>query len=433
MSVAPRSVPLLTLKGLALQSSGDKRAALASLRQALGIQPAYPAALQAAAQIEFELRDANAGRTLESVVRLDPASEPAHSMLGVLAFEKRACPDAIAHFEKAPGAIEAPAVKWPYAVCLLEAGRYADAAKHFSALLFLREHAPTRFNLGLSYWLSKDYRQAVAALGPLDGPGASTDAMRLLASAHEQAGDVAQALAVLQKAIRSHPGDERLLIDLAVLCMDNKAVDLGVEVMQAGIAAKPRSAQLHTLLGVLEVRHGDMDAARKAFQRAEDLAPKSGLGRVGLASMMMQMGLASDAVRVLREQLAAGGSDPRVELTLARALLLKTPSPEEAREAAGLLRRIVAREPGNALAHGLLGKAYVQMGDAAKAEAELAAAIRLDPADRTSAYQLMTIYRRSGREKEAAALAQRVRVLVDQEAAEEQAKNRFQLIRENSQ
>lgn len=43
----------------------------------------------------------------------------------------------------------------------------------------------------------------------------------------------------------------------------------------------------------------------------------------------MQMGLAADAAQVLREQLAASGPDPKAELTLARALLLKNSSLDE--------------------------------------------------------------------------------------------------------
>ncbi len=100
--VAPRSFALITMKGLALQGSGDKPSALSAFRQALGINPAYQPALQAAAQIEFENRDANALKTLESLLRLDPSLETAHAMLAVLFFERRSCEEAISHFEKLP-------------------------------------------------------------------------------------------------------------------------------------------------------------------------------------------------------------------------------------------------------------------------------------------------------------------------------------------
>jgi cytochrome c-type biogenesis protein CcmH/NrfG len=145
--------------------------------------------------------------------------------------------------------------------------------------------------------------------------------------------------------------------------MDHKALELGVEVVRAGIQASPASAKLLTLLGVLLIRSGDMAKGQKAFQEAQQLSPESGLGRIGLASTLMQMGLAADAAQVLREQLAIGGPDPKTELTLARALLLKDSSLDEKHQAAALLKRVLKEEPANAAAHGLLGKVYIQLGD----------------------------------------------------------------------
>ena len=425
ISVARRSFALITMKGLALQASGDKPAALSAFRQALVINPAYEPALQAAAQIAFENRDASAMKTLESLLRLDPSLETAHAMLAVLFFESRSCHEAIAHFEKLPKAMQAPSMKWQYGVCLLVAQRWTDAAAQFASLLQLREHGPTRFNLALAQWNAKDYQSAVSTLAPMDGLGADPDAMRLLASALEALGDTPKAFTVLQRALQQNPRNEQLLIDLAVMCMDHHAFDLGLEVVQAAIQASPASARLQTLLGVIFVRSGEVVKGEEAFQQAQRLAPESGLGSIGLASTLMQMGLAADAAQILREQIAVSGPDPRAELTLVRALLLKDSSPDEKREAAGLLHRVLKQEPANAAAHGLLGKAYFQLGDLPNASTELAAAIRLDPADRASTYQLMRVHQQSGRTKEAAELAVRIRTLADKERADDDASLRY--------
>ena len=99
---APRSVALYTMKGLALQASGGNPAALLSFKQALVIDGGYEPALQAAAQIEFEQRDPNAVRTLETLLSVHPGLEPAHAMLASALFEQRACERALFHFEKSP-------------------------------------------------------------------------------------------------------------------------------------------------------------------------------------------------------------------------------------------------------------------------------------------------------------------------------------------
>lgn len=436
LKATPRSFSLYTMKGLALQGAGDKAAGLAAFRKALAINPSYEPALQAAAQIEFEDRDSNAKNTLESVLRVSPSSETAHAMLAVLLFESRSCAAALPHFEKAPGAGQSPSVKWQYGVCLLERQRWSDAAKQFVSLLQLREHAPTRYNLALAYWNARDYQSAVSTLQPLDGPDADGDVRRLLASALEATGDTPKAYAVLRRAIEQNPQDERFLVDFAVMCMEHKAPDLGVEVVRAGIRQAPGSARLQTLLGVLLVRSGDAAEGQEAFRRAQELEPQAGqagqagLGRIGLASTLMQMGLAADAATLLREQLAASGRDPRTELTLVRALLLKGPSAEENREAESALQWIVKEEPGNATAHGLLGKLYFQSGDLSRATAELETAIRLDPSDRVSTYQLMRVFQQTGRAKEASSLSRKVQSLLEKEKADEAAGNRFQIVRD---
>ncbi len=430
LKAAPRNFALLTMKGLALKAAGDPTTALDNFRKALVNNPDYEPALQAAAQIEFDARDSGATRTLESILRLHPSSETAHAMLAELLFEKRSCQSALDHFEKAPGSLHLPSVKWQIGVCLLTLEQWEKAAANFDSLLKLREHGPTRYNLGLAYWSAKDYRAAVAALAPADVAGAPADTMRLYANSLESAGETPKAFDVLHRTIRQNPNDENLLIDLAVLCMDHKALDLGLEVVAAGIEHLPASAKLQTMLGVLFIKRGDTEKAQLAFRRAQQLSPESGLGNIGLASTLMEMGLASEAAKVLREQLATNGSDLKSELTLARALLLKGPNTEESREASGLLERIVKQEPSNAVAQGLLGKVYFLLGDHPNAAKSLSSAIRLDPQDRTSTYQLMTLYRKAGKSKEADELAQRVRNLLDKERVEEQAGNRFRVIRE---
>jgi len=100
------------------------------------------------------------------------------------------------------------------------------------------------------------------------------------------------------------------------------------------------------------------------------------------------------------------------------------------REAETLLQGIVKQEPGNATAHGLMGKVYLQLGDMPKATRELEVAMRLDPSDRTSTYQLMRIFQRTGQAKEGAELARKFQVLLEKEKADEDAGNRFQIVRE---
>ncbi len=422
LSAAPRSVALLTLKGLALQAGGDKALSLTTLRQALAIDPNAMAALQAAAQLEFEARDPQARQRLESILRLAPATPPARAMLATVLFEARDCAAAMPHLMQLP---PEPAVRWQRGICHFELQQWAPAAAQFTALLQLRDHGPTRFNLALAQFNSGNSAAAIATLQPLT----DLDSQRLLAAAHVAARHTGLAIDVLQKAIEQHPADERLLIDLGIICIDHKAWPLGAEVLEAGLRRWPQSARLHTLLGVLHVRAGEVEKGQASFQMAEQLSPASGLGQIGLASTLMQMGLAEDAVRLLRPQ---SGGDARVDLTLARALLQAGGGEANGREAERLLESVVQREPANAAAYSLLGKLRVQRREWPQAEKALLAATRLDAADRAAHYQLMILYQRTGRTARANETARKLRVLGVQEQADEEAANRFRLVRSDS-
>lgn len=414
LRAAPANPALLTLKGLALRGAGEAAASLAAFRAA---GPRYLPALQAAAQMEYESSDPRARQTLEAIVKLDPANGTAHAMLADLAFTAGDCASALVHLPKSPAS---PLGRWRTGVCLFQAERWREAAAEFSALLRLREHGPTRFNLALSLWRAGDAAATIAALAPLASPDA--DALSLHAAALRARGDVPGALTLLQRGVAEYPRDERLLVELAALCLDQNAVELGIRVLEAGVAAMPESARLLTALGVLHVRAGKAELAQAQFEQAARYAPESGLGQVGVAMLMLQMGMAGEAVAHLR---ALPAEAPLVRLTLARALSQMNP-PANA-EAVKTLRELLARDAKQAAAHGLLGKLFAQGGQTAAAMQALEQALTLDPQDRASAHQLLLLYRRAGRAADAARVARLVRESLARDKSEEAAAERYRL------
>ncbi|MBP6822928.1 MAG: tetratricopeptide repeat protein [Acidobacteria bacterium] len=183
------------------------------------------------------------------------------------------------------------------------------------------------------------------------------------------------------------------------------------------------------MLGVLHARAEQRDLAEAAFKRAEQLAPEAGFGRVGLAVALLESGAVAEAITQLREQLQLTPNDARVRLTLAQALLQKDTSAAESREALTLLRRVIEQQPTNARAQALLGKLYLRRNETLNATRALESAIKLDPTDRNSTYQLMTVYRKQGRIKEATALQDKVQTLLDAERAAEAEAGRYRLVR----
>jgi tetratricopeptide (TPR) repeat protein len=427
----PRNYQVWTLKGVALQGLGRNPESLEAFRAALQIQPEFLPALQGAAQLEYLLRDPGCERSLEKLLGLRP--EPTiYAMLGALAFERKDCAAATKYYEEAGAGIVDPIVKWQRGACYFQLERWDQSAAQFRDLLSQREDDRVRYNLGLSLVEAKRHDEAIKALEPLGlrakSNAAGPDAMSLLATAYESTRRTQEAIATLQRAIESYPGEERLYADLAALCLEYSAIPIGLEVLDAGAKNIPRSARIQTMLGVLYARGDQREKAEQAFQKAEKLAPEAGFGRVGMAMALLQVGAVDEAIRKLHEQTAISPDDALVNLTLAQALLQKDASPAELKEAQSLLERLVARQPGDAKAYSMLGKVYLRGDAKAKATAAFETALRLDSNDRAAAYQLMKLYRAQGKNKEAATLQDVVRKQVETERVQEADAGRFHLV-----
>jgi tetratricopeptide (TPR) repeat protein len=421
----PRNYQLLTLRGIALQGLRRNQESLAAFRQALKIRPKFLPALQGAAQLEYQLYDPQCRKTLEALLQIRP--EPtAHAMLGALAFERKDCAAVIKHYGEAGAAANKPIVKWQRATCHYQLGQWEQAETQFRELLAMRENDQIRYNLGLTQLEGKKFADAIATLEPLgrkDIPEADT--LSLLAAAYEANRQAPEAIAVLRRAIALHPREERLYTDLAAICLEHNAFSIGIEVLEVGAKNIPRSAPIQTMLGVLQVRSDRVGKGKEAFKRAKEMAPEVSFGAIGLALALMQIGAVEEAIDQLREELRRAPNDLRVCLTQAQALLQTDASPAELQEAQTLLRRVIEREPNNARAHSLLGKVYLRREETANATRALETAIRLDSSDSSSTYQLMRIYHKTGRTKEALALQEKVQKLLDAERAEEGGRYRL--------
>ncbi|HVX67958.1 MAG TPA: tetratricopeptide repeat protein [Bryobacteraceae bacterium] len=429
LRVQPGNARVWTLKGLALQNLNKPQEALAAYRKAASLAPRSVPALEGAAQIEYQTRDPRCAATLGKIVALQPDSAPAHGMLGVLAYERKACKAAVEHFEKAGPALNgnAPAL-WQFGNCLYELQRPDDAAAKFKLLLAMKDHDPVRYNLGLALLDARQPHEAAETLAPLaTRPVPDSDALGLLAAAYEADKQTANALKALRQAADLYPREERHYIDFASICMEHRALDLGIEVLEVGTRNIPKSARLHATLGALLVRAAKMDAAEREFQIAQELDPKAAYGNMGMSLALLQANQVAESIQLLRSQMAGRRDNPMLAFLLAQALLRDAAEPGQPQfeEAKTLLEGAVKQDPGLARAHGLLGKTYALAGEREKARRELETALKLDPVDRTSAYQLALVYSQSGEKELAAKMQRRVREILDWEKTTERDRNRI--------
>ena len=431
---APRDYSLLTLQGIALARAGRPIDALASYRSALKQAPSYLAALQGAAEIEFQQRDPVAQTRLEKTISIQSANPTAHAMLGVLAFEREDCGAAIRHFAEArPAMVRNTPVLRQYGQCLFREGEAPAAAQVFRQLLDLEPtDSATRFNLALSLFEAGRYSGAINMIDPLatlEAP--ASEVLSLLADAQLSLQRVPEALETLKRAVALHPRQERHYVDLANLCMEQEAHNLGLEILAAGIMNIPRSARLHGMRGILLAQLNRFEEAEAEFERATELGPDQSPGRIGLSITLQQVGRHAESIPILREQAAAEPHNPVVNTMLGRALIQEGGQGEggleEAREA---LERAVAADPSFVWAWVELGKLFMKTNRIEEAVPVLERAVRNGPDNRQAVYQLMLALRRAGRLDETRSLAQKLRTMVVRDQREETQQARFQLVRE---
>lgn len=433
LKATPSDSRLWFYQGIALEGTGKSKDALASFRHALRLSPDLLPALEGAAQIEYRTGDPEAERTLKRIVSLRPDNPAAHGMLGVLAFEKKRCGEAVDHFGRVGTAINSNAgALWQFGNCLYVLRKPEEAASKFRVLLELKDDPRVRYNLALALFDAKKPEEAAATLQPLaSGSVPDSDVLSLLGAALEDAKDTPGALKVLRRAADLYPREDRHYIDFASICMEHSSLDLGIDVLEVGVKNIPGSARLHASLGALLVRAGQLDRAAEEFETAQKLDPDAAYGNTGMGLALLQSDRLEEAVGLLRKQWAANPSSAMVAFVLAQALLRTggEPSAHEFAEAQQLLKKATELNPNYARAHGLLGKNYALTGNTEAAIRELELALRLDPNDRTSAYQLALLYGRTGDTERSRKWQDRVRELIQADRKAETEGDRYRILK----
>lgn len=430
----PNNAQAWTYKAIALNGTGRSQEALLSIQQALRAKPDDLTAAQAGAQIAYRAHDPLAEPLLDTVLRLEPANAMAHAMAGVLALERHACPAAVTHFKQAgdlPQMDTGTTVR--LAACQAEAGETKDATATFERLHGAEpENATVSFDLASLYVDGKRYPEAIALLKPEQGKagGMDADTLNLLGAAYAGNDQVVEAIEVYRTASARFPQDTRSYIDLAILSMDHQSPAVALGVLDAAIRANPKLASLYTMRGSIYAQIAKNDAAQADFETADRLSPSEMSGTIGLGVLLRDESNLDQAQQVLQTKLKQKPDDPVLSYMLADVLIRKGAVPGDANftQAETLLHTAIAKQPDLAQAHAALGKIELKAGRSEEAIAQLEAATRLDPRDRTALNQLVAAYRRTSRAEDANRVAARLAQAVAEERAQETEKNRVHLM-----
>jgi len=293
-----------------------------------------------------------------------------------------------------------------------------------------------RYRLAAAQFLAKSYTDTIETLNPLsEGKDQEPEALDLASAAWEALGDTPRAVAALRQAIVLRPTEARFYVDFASLCLVHKSYQVGVDMINVGIAQAPSTASLYVARGVLHVQLAKYDEADADFAKAEQLDPRQVYGPLARGLSEVQQNDFDKALATVREQLKTRRNDEFLYYLLAEILSSQgaqagTPEFQEALDAAS---RAVQIKPDFALARDVLSRLYLESGQVDQAIEQCRLALRDNPMDVTALYRLIRALQQSGRPgaaQEIQVLLKRFNEMRQELAKQEAEEGRYKLVEE---
>src|SRR5882672_7064020 len=218
-------------------------------------------------------------------------------------------------------------------------------------------------------------------------PAAPPQVAPLLALAAQflEAGRPADAIAPLRDAARLEPFNAIAQHDLGLACLEVGRVSDAVAALQRAVASNPRYGDAYFRLGIALEKLGDIRGAIVAYDQATALLPSLTEAWFRAGALVHTLGHRGEAIGCFRRAAATGGKTSFGRLGKARALLTE----DRNQEAELVLRKTLALDPNNAMAHDLLGNLLSEFGRFDEARECFQRAISIAPLLAGSYYDLV--------------------------------------------
>lgn len=437
LKTSPNSAQLWTLQGIAYVNKGDGKDALAAFEQALKISPNNIAALEGAAQIQYQAGNAAAIPLLNHLLQLHSDNPTGHAMLAVLEYRKGNCPAAVPHFEKAGPLVDSQLdALHAYATCLVRLKRFDAAADALQKAVALHPDDPRDRQVLASIQLMdhkpKDALDTLQTL--LEAKATDSTTLQLASRAYEGTGDTPQAVSTLRQALLLDPQNVSLYLDFGTICFSHESFQVGIDVISEGLLQQPKSDDLYVARGVLYVQLAQYDKAEADFEKAYELNPHQSLSTAAQGLAAVQANDLDHALVSIQEKLRRKPDDPLLLYLQADVLSQKgvEPGTPDFQLAMRSAQKSVALQPTLASSHAVLAKLYMQAEQYQAAIEQCRKALSIDPKDQTAVYRLIQALRKTGQQKEIPDLLKRLAQLREEATKEERERYRYKLLEDES-
>ena len=273
-----------------------------------------------------------------------------------------------------------------YGSCLVKLKRFNDAADVFARTVALDPgDRRGRQILAAVQLMAHQQDQAIVTLSPLLGSNADAPTLELASTAYEDAHDTEKAVDAICQAILIDPYNVNLYVDFAALSSSHQSFQIGINVVNDGIALQPKAAPLYFARGVLYVQLADYEMAQADFEKAYDLDPSQSLSIAAQGLAAVQQNDLDHALAGVQDKLTRKPNDPILLYLQADILLQQGAEPGNPKFDAAMrsAKKAVELRPGLSSSRDVLAKLYLKTGQYAEAATQCRKALEIDPKDQT--------------------------------------------------
>lgn len=333
------------------------------------------------AQFKIQKGDMEAGkRLLEEIIQKAPDYLPASATLAEIAFREKKYDDCDILLKRilARDSMNYDASLLSGRLRLVK-GETAKAVSEFEGMLFRYPRAAyVRYQLALAYLVDNETGKARSILAEAVNLNPDlVDAALLLAELKIRAGDISSTIAFLKQFTQRHPKTAQgwLLLAEAYRAQNNPNEALGVYRQFEEMFPKNPDVALQT--GLVYLQQGKKDDARKAFEKALELAP----GYLPALDQQVGLDLADKqygtALQRVENELKKNPKQAELHFLHAKVFLAQ----RDMTQAEAALRKTVELQPDFHAAYFLLAQLYVNSNQRQKAMEELLAGVAKNPKD----------------------------------------------------
>jgi tetratricopeptide (TPR) repeat protein len=212
-------------------------------------------------------------------------------------------------------------------------------------------------------------------------------------------GDRDSALRFAEEARRTEPANVAARVALARTLLSRGDLTRAQTEIAELQRRLPDAAIVHALSGNLDTRRGQFAAARKSFERAQELSPGLLEALAGLVALDVQAKQIGNAMARVDNEIARQGEQPRPEVLVLAAQVYGLAGQPERREQA--LRQAVAVDPRFSTGYAMLAQFYMQQKRLDEAKTEFEGMVKRDPSSPGPRTMVGAILEAQGKREEA--------------------------------